>query len=77
MVPGYKGDVVLDGINTALVPLHILRLVCLCNSYGPCHAYLLRLKQHCLENQLDNASNYENCKKSDCGEYVVNHELQK
>ncbi|XP_015763601.1 PREDICTED: multidrug resistance-associated protein 7-like [Acropora digitifera] len=25
MVPGYKGDVVLDGINTAMVPLHILR----------------------------------------------------
>ena len=27
MVQGYKGDVVLDGINTALVPLDVLRLV--------------------------------------------------
>ena len=66
MVPGYKGDVVIDGINTAMVPLHILRLVGLCNSYVLCCAYFLGPKQHRSQNQLDNLSNYESHKEVKC-----------
>lgn len=66
MVPGYKGDVVLDGINTAMVPLHILRLVGLGNNYVLCRAYFLGPIQHRLQNQLDNVSNYEIHKEVKC-----------